>query len=311
MSMTFTKLFSSITASTIWAAPDQTRIVWITMLAMADQHGRVWASIPGLANIARVSIEATETALAELMAPDKYSRTTEHEGRRIAPIDGGWRLLNHGKYRAIRDEESIKESKRRYINNRRAAERKAASHAVEDVEQCRTDVDRSRANTEAEAEADTEKSAGGGATSNQGAATEQLPPAFEGQDEFKAQKPSVAGRACLAMRGANIQGVNPSHPDLLRLLAAGVTPEDIGATAAELVAAGKPRNMLYVLRTIEGRRRDAAGKAAVPVTTSTQDKRADEHMQKMQERAQTRSAPPPGLRTRVARGMLLDREDDQ
>ena len=148
MSMTFTKLFSSITASTIWAARDQTRIVWITMLAMADQHGRVWASIPGLANIARVSIEATETALDELSGPDKYSRTQEHEGRRIEAIDGGWRLLNHAKYRAIRDEESIKESKRRYINARRAAERST----VENVDIGRSDVDRCRANTEAEAE---------------------------------------------------------------------------------------------------------------------------------------------------------------
>jgi hypothetical protein len=147
MSMTFTKLFSSITASTIWAARDQTRILWITMLAMADQHGRVWASVPGLANIARISIPDCETALAELQAPDKYSRTKDHDGRRIEPIDGGWRLLNHAKYRAIRDEESIKESKRRYINARREKERST-------VEQCRTTVDLSRANTEAEAEAE-------------------------------------------------------------------------------------------------------------------------------------------------------------
>ena len=117
------------------------------MLAMADQHGRVWASVPGLANIARVSIEACELALEELQAPDKYSRTTAHEGRRIEPIDGGWRLLNHAKYRAIRDEESIKESKRRYINAKRAAER---ASTVENVEQCRTDVERCRANTEAD-----------------------------------------------------------------------------------------------------------------------------------------------------------------
>lgn len=161
MSVTFTKLFSSITASTIWAARDQTRIVWITMLAMADQHGRVWASIPGLANIARVSIEACEQALDDLQSPDKYSRTKDYEGRRIEPIDGGWRLLNHGKYRAVRDEESIKESKRRYINAKRAAER---ASTVDDVEKCRTDVekcrttistvDRSRHNTEAEAEAE-------------------------------------------------------------------------------------------------------------------------------------------------------------
>jgi hypothetical protein len=152
MSMTFTKLFSSITASTIWAAPDSTRIVWITMLAMADQHGRVWASVPGLANIARVSIEACENAIVELQAPDKYSRTKDNEGRRIEPIDGGWRLLNYAKYRAIRDEESIKESKRRYINERRERERLAVEK-VETVEHGRTTVDRGRHNTEAEAEA--------------------------------------------------------------------------------------------------------------------------------------------------------------
>lgn len=153
MSMTFTKLFSSITASTIWAEPDHTRLVWITMLAMADQHGRVWASIPGLSNMARVTIEKCEEALVALGSPDKYSRTKEHEGRRVEEIDGGWRLLNHGKYRAIRDEESIKQSKRDYINKRRAAER------VEAVEQSRTTskpVDLSRANTEADTEAESE-----------------------------------------------------------------------------------------------------------------------------------------------------------
>ena len=156
--MTFTKLFSSITASTIWAAPDQTRIVWITMLAMADQYGRIWASIPGLANIARVSIEACEAALVELQSPDKYSRTTEHDGRRIEPIDGGWRLLNHAKYREIRDEESIKESKRRYINKRRAAERGSnVDKDVETVEQCRTDVERCRPNTEADTDTEAYK----------------------------------------------------------------------------------------------------------------------------------------------------------
>jgi hypothetical protein len=51
MSVTFTKLFSSITESTVWDEPDRVRLVWITMLAMADKHGRVWASVPGLATV--------------------------------------------------------------------------------------------------------------------------------------------------------------------------------------------------------------------------------------------------------------------
>ena len=79
------------------------------MLAMADRRGRVWASIPGLANRARVSITACEKALSCFLSPDEYSRTKDFDGVRIEVIDGGWRLLNHQKYRDIRDEETRKE----------------------------------------------------------------------------------------------------------------------------------------------------------------------------------------------------------
>ena len=142
--MTFTKLFTSITESTIWVAPDTHRLCWITMLAMSDRNGRVWGSVPGLANRARVSVDDTRAALKSFLSPDKDSRTQEHEGRRIEEIDGGWRLLNHAKYRAIRDEETIKESKRNYINTRREAER------VENV-------DRGRANADASTDSENSK----------------------------------------------------------------------------------------------------------------------------------------------------------
>lgn len=150
MSVTFTKLFSSITESTVWCEPDRTRLVWITMMAMADRHGRVWASIPGLANRARVPIEDCRTAIDTFLAPDRDSRTPEHEGRRIEPIDGGWRLLNHQKYRDIRDEESIKESKRKYAAARRAKEKQTVKIVAANVEI----IERSRHNAEADTEAD-------------------------------------------------------------------------------------------------------------------------------------------------------------
>lgn len=146
MSVTFTKLFSSITESTVWCEPDHVRLLWITMLAMSDRNGRVWGSIPGLANRARIPVEAARDAIARFLSPDPDSRTPDNEGRRIEAIDGGWRLLNHEKYRALRDEESIKESKRKYINKRREEERKAGS--VENVDRSR---DNAEAYTEAEA----------------------------------------------------------------------------------------------------------------------------------------------------------------
>jgi len=84
-----------------------------------------------------------------------------------------------------------------------------------------------------------------------------------GPDDDPPPPPSLAGRACLACRGANVHDVNPSHPDLLRLLAAGVTPEAIGATAAELVGAGKPARFAYVLRTVESRLQQVAARPAL------------------------------------------------
>lgn len=95
----YTKLFASILESTVWEASLPTKVVWITLLAMADRDGIVEASLPGLARRAGVSRKDCEDALALFLAPDTDSRTKEYEGRRIEPIDGGWRLLNHGKYR--------------------------------------------------------------------------------------------------------------------------------------------------------------------------------------------------------------------
>jgi hypothetical protein len=95
----FTKLYSSIVFSTIWREDDKTRLVWITMLAIADENGDVKSSIPGLADAARVSISECEAALQKLSSPDKYSRSKEQEGRRIVEIDGGWNIVNRNKYR--------------------------------------------------------------------------------------------------------------------------------------------------------------------------------------------------------------------
>ena len=97
----YSKLAASIVTSSIWTEADTTRIVWITMLAIADMHGEVNASIPGLARVAGVSVEACETAIRVFLAPDPYSRTKDDEGRRIEVIDGGWVLLNHRKYREL------------------------------------------------------------------------------------------------------------------------------------------------------------------------------------------------------------------
>jgi hypothetical protein len=148
--MQFTKLFNSILDSTIWQEPKETKIVWITMLAMADRGGEIHASIPGLAVRAGVSLDECQNALNCLKSPDKFSRTKDHDGRRIADIDGGWRLLNHGKYRALLSAEERKEYNRRkqaeYRSNRKT-DVNDMSMTVNDNKQCQH-------STEAEAEAE-------------------------------------------------------------------------------------------------------------------------------------------------------------
>lgn len=119
MAYSYTKLFQTILQSTIWCEPDSVRVVWITLLAMADRDGLVHASVPGLAKEANVSILQASDALKRFKSPDEYSRTQEHEGRRIEDVDGGWRLLNHAKYRAIGSSEAERERKRRWWRENR------------------------------------------------------------------------------------------------------------------------------------------------------------------------------------------------
>lgn len=138
----FTKLFSTITESTVWCEPDRTRLVWICMLAMADAQGRVWGSIPGLANRARVPVEDCRTAIDCFLQPDIDSRTKDFEGRRIEAIDGGWRLLNYLKYRERRDKESARERKRKWIANKRAAAKKNVTINASNVHVTGKAVDR-------------------------------------------------------------------------------------------------------------------------------------------------------------------------
>lgn len=95
----YTKLFSSIITSTIWQEDNPTRILWITMLALSDADGKVEGSIPGLARMAGITTEECEKSMQKLQSPDPYSRTKEHEGRRVIDADGGWIILNRVKYR--------------------------------------------------------------------------------------------------------------------------------------------------------------------------------------------------------------------
>jgi len=128
--MSYTKLFSHIITSSVWSENDQTRVLWVTMLALSNKYGEVMAAIPGLAKVASLSIEATEAGIARLMSPDKHSRTKDEAGRRISEIDGGWHIINYEKHRRMASFDEKKERNRE--RQRRFRERhKPNAHVTE------------------------------------------------------------------------------------------------------------------------------------------------------------------------------------
>jgi hypothetical protein len=112
----YAKLYSTILRSSIWLEDAETRLLWITLLAAADEQGFVFGSPAGMAHTARISPEAAKAALVKLAAPDPdssdLSENPENEGRRIEVVDGGWRLINYSRYRSIRDSEERREQNR-------------------------------------------------------------------------------------------------------------------------------------------------------------------------------------------------------
>lgn len=95
----YAKLFSDIVDSSIWDEDAETRIVWVTMLALADQTGFVRGSVGWLAGKARVSNETCSKAIHKFESPDPHSRNPENDGRRIEAFERGWLLLNYVEHR--------------------------------------------------------------------------------------------------------------------------------------------------------------------------------------------------------------------
>lgn len=153
--MSYTKLANSILTSTIWMEDDHTRLVWVALLAMADKNGEVQASIPGLANVARVPIASAEIAIQKFLSPDLYSRTKDADGRRIEVIKGGWALINHAEYRnlASEDDRKAKAAERQKRFRERQKQRDGVTDASQTPQKSRQ-IPQAEAVTDSDSKAD-------------------------------------------------------------------------------------------------------------------------------------------------------------
>lgn len=258
MSENYTKLSSSIIYSTVWQEPDATRLVWITMLALSNHLGEVHASIPGLASAARKTIPEVEAALAAFMAPDPYSRTPDNEGRRIEPIRGGWRLLNHRQYRDARDPEKERERKREWDRENRPSGAARAKAKASQSDDSPTTVRRGPT------ESDPSDQIRSDQKQNQVLQTHTGPEKLSTREAESARVearsyPTSAGEAAARLMKLGLR-ITSQNPDLLAALAEGITPDQL----VEMAQAYPEKPAPYVIAAARRQNRDGA-KAIAPV----------------------------------------------
>lgn len=121
--MHYNKLYSTLVGSSLWTEDRDTRLLFITMLAMADRNGIVYGTRIGLARLANIEMTPFDAVgdpdcdpFAKLMAPDCESgdilRNPENQGRRIEEIEGGFRLINFNHYQTLMASDTRKEQNR-------------------------------------------------------------------------------------------------------------------------------------------------------------------------------------------------------
>lgn len=125
MSGGFAKVFESLWDGTL-ADKWETWSLFVFMLAHADANGVIDMTPEAMARRSCIPLDRVREALAVLEAPDPHSRTPDEDGRRIVLLDThrswGWRVVNHGAYRAQRDPVARREQSREAKRRERARE---------------------------------------------------------------------------------------------------------------------------------------------------------------------------------------------
>ncbi len=115
--MGYSKLHSSLVNSSLWCERDDVRILFITMLALANRDGHIYGSRAGIFRQANITFsDDAKDPFEQLMDADPDSsdilRNPENEGRRIREIPGGFEIINYPYYRGLRNDDDRREQNR-------------------------------------------------------------------------------------------------------------------------------------------------------------------------------------------------------
>lgn len=148
------KVFESMYDGTL-AGHWQAIVTMQQLIVLANEDGVVDMTPDAIARRTSIPLEIITAGLEHLAKPDPYTRTPGEEGRRIVLLDDhrpwGWRLVNHAKYRHLRNLEQKREADRVRLAEKRKRIKDVAigSQVVANV-----------AHTDADTDADAKKKQG-------------------------------------------------------------------------------------------------------------------------------------------------------
>jgi hypothetical protein len=131
--MSYGRIHAGFFDSSINDADPETRLVFIAMVVLSDHHGRIDITRASLSRRVNVSPAVVDHAVDVLSSPDAASRTPDHEGRRIVPLDPsrswGWQVVNKAQYRGGEtvDAEEVREQDRVRKQRQRDKERSSST----------------------------------------------------------------------------------------------------------------------------------------------------------------------------------------
>lgn len=125
------KLHQTYYDSSIIEEDAVTQLVFIGAIVLSDRHGRLDMTVESLARRINQPLDDVRRSIARLMEPDPRSRSADHDGRRLLPIDEGrdwgWVVVNKESYRTSRDPEEERDQARERKRRQRQREKQRAT----------------------------------------------------------------------------------------------------------------------------------------------------------------------------------------
>ena len=177
------------------------------MIVLCTPDGVVDMTPQAIAARTSIPLEIITKGLKVLSEPDPFTRTPGEEGRRLTLIDGhrpwGWQIVNHEKYKNMRDAETVRAQTRERV--RKFRENKELEDAKRDV--TRGNASKRYAYSDSDASTDANSNADAKKRKGQRPADAAAPAAENGVETWEAYRAAFRARYSVdPVRNAKVNG---------------------------------------------------------------------------------------------------------